>query len=99
MLAEKNVAIDPKWFEAWCSIRHPNSKQKLLPVWEAASNLAWALAWKKANFQKERFELAQEQMASALNTTEVTARWKVVLSPAGEQDNTSTFNRDIFNGK
>ncbi|CAE6481050.1 unnamed protein product [Rhizoctonia solani] len=35
------------WLGSWHSARHPDLKQpgKWLPVWEAARNLAWALAW------------------------------------------------------
>ncbi|KAG8712343.1 hypothetical protein FRC11_000415 [Ceratobasidium sp. 423] len=35
------------WFEFWYSVRRPDLKQqgRWLPVWEAARNLAWALAW------------------------------------------------------
>ncbi|KAL5640385.1 hypothetical protein ACGC1H_007592 [Rhizoctonia solani] len=43
------------WLGSWHSIRHPDLKQpgKWLPVWEAARNMAWALAWENLEPQGE----------------------------------------------
>ncbi|KAJ1302797.1 hypothetical protein OPQ81_003104 [Rhizoctonia solani] len=41
------------WLGSWHSTRHPDLKQpgKWLPTWEAARNLAWALAWESPETQ------------------------------------------------